>query len=1254
MKQFFQQLLKKHLYLLIGAAWLLTIAVIINTYIDSPSSTKVIRSSIEDFLQKRERDFTEIADDTALIRQMISRTLNEEQIQTLVDKRYGLLVYEPRNFDGTWALQFWNNQYIVANENILQMPDTNRFQRLDNGYYEVVKRTVFLPQKGTIMVLGMIPVRWEYYIPFANLPNVFVGNTYADNKVKITDHETDLGVKSRFGQTLFYLERIQVQESSRMGWITILFIITGVLLILYFLQQVASEISKQISWWRGILFLVSAVIFLRAFTYFFPDVLYLRRFELFDPTIYGSSFLMGSLGDLLINSFLFCWTMLFVRRELNESYFLPNNNKILQWIKVGITLLLLVASTFYVASLIRSLINDAKISFNVTYFFSLSVYSFVGFIVLACLALGYFYLSQILLQIIEPSFRQYPLLMYALTATLGLLLLSFVRSPGNVQLSIWVMIWLLLYMWLLHQKIFGGLKFKLSASEVLFWLFVFSLSISFVIIYENRKSEFDQRKRLAEKLFFQTDPTSERKLSIALTYFDNDFLFPNFHRFKLRESNQFLKDSLANKNFSAYQNEFENHIYTFDSLGKPLFNENPVSFDTLNTIFTMTGKATNIENLRFFEKSFDRFAYVFKKEIIDTFDKKVGYLFVLSEPLKYKSDALVPELFRQRREITSDYAPTYSYAIYNNGDLIDYFNDYPFATHLLAANIPKQEFYQRKTNGNDELWYRNSNDKVVVIVKKDNSLLEGITLFAYIFSAFLFLLASFRVIAILIQSRMRLRYMRQIWQLNIRSQIHTTIIFISLFSFVVIGIATILFFINRYNRNNEDRLTRAIQIMNKEISTKTRNHEAFDDVLKLYETGSNNEIKKLVDEVAEIHGADINLYDLNGNLRETSHPIVYDKGILSKKMNAEAYYNLYNREMVQFVNEEQIGMVSYLSVYCPVRDEQGNAYAFLNIPSFNSQKELTQEISNFLVTIINLNVFIFLIAGAIALFITNRITSSFTLIGEKMQRINLGKLNEEIRWDRNDEIGGLVKQYNTMVHKLEESAAALAKSEREGAWRQMARQVAHEIKNPLTPMKLSIQYLQKAIDNNSTNVKEMTANVARTLIEQIDHLSKIASDFSQFANIGNIKNEVFDLHDVIASITSLYEATEGLNFTWHRVHQRIMVMMDRTQINRLFTNLLQNAIEASHERDEKLITIDEQLEEDYILISISDNGEGIPESTQEKIFMPNFTTKSSGTGLGLAMSKAIVEQAKGSIWFETTEEAGTTFFIRLPILRAMS
>jgi two-component system nitrogen regulation sensor histidine kinase NtrY len=263
--------------------------------------------------------------------------------------------------------------------------------------------------------------------------------------------------------------------------------------------------------------------------------------------------------------------------------------------------------------------------------------------------------------------------------------------------------------------------------------------------------------------------------------------------------------------------------------------------------------------------------------------------------------------------------------------------------------------------------------------------------------------------------------------------------------------------------------------------------------------------------------------------------------------------------------------------------------------------------------------------------------------------VNLGKLNEEIEWNRDDEIGGLVKEYNKMVAKLEDSATALAKSEREGAWREMARQVAHEIKNPLTPMKLSIQYLQKAIDNNQPNVKELSSSVAHTLVEQIDHLSKIAADFSQFANIGNTNVTRFDLHDVLGSLKELYQADEHVRFDWQPVKEPVYIEADKTQMNRLFTNLFANAIEACDSNGVCKIEVTEQQENGSITISIKDNGEGIPAEMQSRIFVPNFTTKSSGTGLGLAMCKGIVEQAHGRIWFETTKGEGSAFHVELPL-----
>jgi nitrogen fixation/metabolism regulation signal transduction histidine kinase len=366
-------------------------------------------------------------------------------------------------------------------------------------------------------------------------------------------------------------------------------------------------------------------------------------------------------------------------------------------------------------------------------------------------------------------------------------------------------------------------------------------------------------------------------------------------------------------------------------------------------------------------------------------------------------------------------------------------------------------------------------------------------------------------------------------------------------------------------------------------------------------------------------------------------------------MDPLAFYRLSRLNQVEHVQEEHIANLSYLSIYAPVRDKQGGVSAYLSIPYFTSQPELEQEISNFIVTVINLNAFILLIAGLIALFITNRITRSFSIISDKMKEVNLGRLNEEIVWNRNDEIGDLVKEYNKMVAKLEESAEALAKTEREGAWREMARQVAHEIKNPLTPMKLSIQYLQKSINSNHPNVKELSANVASTLVEQIDHLSKIAADFSQFANISYTNMEEFDVHEILRSLHELYRSDENIEFTWRPIAIRLIVNADKTQMNRLFTNLFANAVEACEGRQCR-IEVSEQLIEGKARISIKDNGEGIPVEMQSRIFMPNFTTKSSGTGLGLAMCKSIVEQVKGKIWFETQKGSGTIFHVELPLV----
>jgi two-component system, NtrC family, nitrogen regulation sensor histidine kinase NtrY len=1245
---FLKNFLLRNIYL-IGTGIILFIAAFaINSYLSGSSTTRILRNSIESFLQERENDFQKLVRNELKVRRLSDKNYSLAELNDLMDKQYGVLIYE-RNHPFSEHLTFWSDQSSVLPDSILLKPDGNYFLKLSNGQYEIIKHSYNQMLPYPITVIALIPVRWQYFISPENLKPAFVGFSSAENRVRITAVPTPFPVRNHEGKTLFYLVKTESYHAAKFSLILLLVVFTGVLLLLVVINNMAHALVERYNRMAGITFLVITLLSLRILTYYFPGIFHFRQYELFDPTIYSSNFILRSLGDLLINALLFCWIVLFIQQETADYKFPFFREFYKRALLVLVVMTVVVTTTFLFADIVQSLVADARISFNVTNAFSLTIYSVISFIILAALALSYFIFSQILLRMIREYLEGNVLIISILAATIGLGVLTFDSKTNLVELDIYVLAWLMCYLWLIIRSMISGLHFRLNISVLMFWLFIFSGSISVIIIFENRKIELEQRKSFADRLAEQIDPSSEKLVSMSLIYFENDLLQRQFDRFRNPVENHYLKDSLVNNNFSAYLSKYDTRIYTYDSSERPLYNQVPVSYDTLNTIFKMQGKPTTIPNLMYYEKAYDKFSYVYKKIIRDHGGKIAGYLFVQAEPRSYKSEGLAPQLTQQHKEYLPEYSPVYSYAIYSENQLISYYNNYPFPTELDDSLVPKRDFVQRKNNGYDELWHTISDDKIIVIAKKDNLLIEAITLFSYLFSAFLILVALFWVSSVLIQTRLHWQQLKKFLELNIRSQIQTTIIFVSLFLFLVIGVSTIFFLINRYNRNNQDRLSASLKVISGEISNRLLSFQAATRVSNPVKQMPRDDLYKIINSVAEIHNAEINLYDVNGSLIVSSNPFIYTKGMLSDQMNPLAFYYMNHLNSIEFFNQEKLGGISFQSIYCPVRLGTGSSSAYINIPSFNTEDELNDEISKFLITIINLNVFIFLIAGTIAVFLTNRITTSFSLISEKMRQVNLSKTNEEIEWKKNDEIGGLIREYNKMVAKLVESASALAKSEREGAWREMARQVAHEIKNPLTPMKLSIQYLQKANNSGAPNVKELTANVAKTLVEQIDHLSKIASDFSQFAHIGNPKNEVLDLHEMLHSLTSLYETMENVELTWEPVPEKILIFADKTQINRLFTNLLQNATEACHDQEICRIDITEEIKESQVLIRIRDNGEGIPEQMRSKIFIPNFTTKSSGTGLGLAMSKTIVEQAKGKIWFETAEEEGTTFFVELPV-----
>jgi signal transduction histidine kinase len=911
----------------------------------------------------------------------------------------------------------------------------------------------------------------------------------------------------------------------------------------------------------------------------------------------------------------------------------------------------MIAITFICGNIVRSLVSDSQISFDVINFFTLNIYSVIGFIVLSCISTGYFFLIQIFFQPVK-SIQLKWFDIYLFIAIIGLVFLTFRLHSPHASFNFCLLLWLLFFLFLLDKPFLSLHAYNLISSRFIFRLFFFSVSITAAIVIQNRKKELEERKHFAENLANKADPAGEVMMNIILTDFRNENLFRIFNRFRKPYENKILKDSLINENFTGYLNKYDTRIYTFDANELPLYNEDSTNFNSLNTIVQTQGKPTAIPGLYYYDISYDRFNYISKKEITDSLGFIEGYFFIVSKPKKYKSDALYPELFSKGNTNSIESSSVYAFAIYNNRQLNTSNNDYPFPTTIDPSSFTYNEFRTIDKDGYEELWYRPNEDKVIVIARQDKLFIESITLFAYLFCSFLVITIIFNVLNKLVGGKIMSGDLKNFLQFTIRNQVHGTIITISIFSFLIIGVTTILFFISRYHSNNREKLSRTINVMENEIRNSIDTISIPDTRIVNFDSLPNSKLEEIINQVAGIHAADINLYDLDGDLKVSSLPLPYKKGIVSEKMDPIAFYHLNKLKDVQFFQEQKIGTLEYLSNYVPVRNEKGKEYAYLNIPYFESQNNLEDEISNFLVTIINLNAFIFLIAGIIALFITNRITRSFSLISNKMKEVNLEKTNEEIIWTRKDEIGELVNEYNKMVKKLDVSAQLLAKSEREGAWREMARQVAHEIKNPLTPMKLNLQYLQMAIDNNSAEVKNISLYVAGILLEQIEHLSQIASDFAQFANIGTSKNQLFDINRTLLNVATLYSTDEKIQVDTNLYPYEIIIEADRTQINRLFTNLLQNAVQSVPENRKAIIDIESKLSGKCVTVSIKDNGSGIPQKMYSKIFTPNFTTKTSGTGLGLAMCKGIVEKLNGKIWFETKEGEWTTFFVELPVAEA--
>ena len=481
--------------------------------------------------------------------------------------------------------------------------------------------------------------------------------------------------------------------------------------------------------------------------------------------------------------------------------------------------------------------------------------------------------------------------------------------------------------------------------------------------------------------------------------------------------------------------------------------------------------------------------------------------------------------------------------------------------------------------------------------------------------------------------------------LSLRIRIFLSMIVLILIASLLMASISIIQFKNEAKEYHQERLERK--------ETAIKEHINYVLSTTTYPLTSNNLpfiFKDKIHELAQIHNLEINIYSLNGKLLKSSKAS-FSIDSVSPPIPKYILKLVQSSIEKRYVDIKNIDGVKNRSSYSQIKDEKFKPLGILNLPYVEDDGFYDKELQSFLIRLGQVYSFMLVIAFALAYFLSTYITQSLKTISDKLSETSLEQKNEKIVLEANSkEINLLIKAYNSMVDELELSATKLAQSEREEAWREMAKQVAHEIKNPLTPMRLTVQSFQRKFDANDPELKQKLKDYSETLIQQIDTMSSVASAFSNFASMPAQQNETLNVVEVVELALGIFNEDY---IVFESMEEEIISKMDRTQLIRVITNLVKNAIQSIPlEQKFKSILVTVKRDGNNVLILVKDNGVGIEEHNIDRIFEPKFTTKNSGMGLGLGIIKNIIENYKGTITFETKFGNGTTFTVSLPIINS--
>ncbi|GAB2532367.1 sensor histidine kinase [Spirosoma aerophilum] len=1058
---------------------------------------------------------------------------------------------------------------------------------------------------------------------------------------------------------------------------TVILATLGIIFLGLYIIQLMFRLEQKRKFEAGFIWLAAYLLLLRAVMLYFGVPFLFIESDLFNPKFYASSILVPSLGDLLLNALVivalaFYWVRHYYHSRI-YAYFLV----LPVWLKTIISIVCVVVS-YAVFTLcyieLNNIYEKSQFTLDITLNIRFSFLKIVCLIVFITISFIYFLITHLLASL----FLRYNRKQVGMGVIL--ILAGTLTSAGLWYLIGWPLnsVFLLngLYFLIVFVSQFTKTLYVFRyKTSIYFFLsaFIYAVMTAYVVYNQEIKKQLIHEQEFAAQLLAENDEFGEFLMSKAQESIQQDDDIGRALQTDTLLVRERIQQRVKSVHLDKYFDKYDIQVFSFRANGRPLdISPNAVSFAGFASRYRQADYQTEYPGVYFVNEAGNEFV---KQYLCFIAIRRAGQELqpahlpgtVSSDTLGYvvldlrlrneRPKSVYPELLVDTKFTQNPDTQAYSYAFFSGTrpenrmpgradkhQLLYSAGSYNYDRKFEFPFLNNSSLYENgiSSNGYQHVAKRGQDGRIVVVSSAEYP-------FRNIFSnfSFLYLLLVLTVITVILGYAINYGFSQFSINYSTRIQILLNVAFFLPLLFVIVIIVNVIgsnYIANQestYISNTRNIAANFLTYLDEHLHEKKRSKASMEEELS---------------KIARDADIDINLFDTQGRLYTSTRPLIYESGYLSKYINPEAYIHIIEDKENERLLNESLGSKQYRTAYAGIKSYDGRLLGVLSIPYFYARPELDRQIIEVIASALSIFTALFLFFLILSYFASHVLTKPLRLLTQKIRKTNLELPNDPLHWQSDDEIGLLIREYNRMLVKLEESKLALAQTEKQSAWREMAKQVAHEIKNPLTPMKLTLQHLQRTFPNPKESTGETNDPARRimlrtfdSLLDQIDNLSDIATSFSEFAKMPLPKKEVFEVTGVFNKTADLYADDKRIKLNRQITNGPIMAVGDRQLIGRILTNLLINAIQSVPPGRKPEIDLKLYTNTDAVQIEIHDNGAGIPEAIRSKVFLPNFSTKRGGSGLGLAIAKRGIEHAGGTIWFESTEEVGTSFFVSLPL-----